>query len=417
MSRILDVYLHEEKTGQLTQHDDGRLTFMYSAAYLSATGPAISVAMPLREAPYGDTIARAFFSGLLPDERARERLAAALGVSRENAFGLLEIIGGECAGALTLVPKDTPLPDLGTDDAELLSEQRLADVLLQLRQRPLLGGEQGVRLSLAGAQDKLAICLIDDQIALPKNGRPTSHILKPFIEGLEGTVENELFCMTLAARVGLNAPAVAQGQAGDTRYLLVERYDRHTDANGLIRKRHQEDFCQALSIPPELKYEAEGGPGVAQAQALIQQHTQRPAADRLTLHRMLIFHYLVGNADAHAKNYALLYRSTPPELAPLYDVVCTAAYPRLSKHMAMGIGGRALPDTIKRAHWLSLVPNTKSAQRLLVKEMSTMAGLIEEEADILLADMMARDVFHPVLRRVRRVIEKRVKMVLKATAS
>ncbi|MEQ9448133.1 MAG: HipA domain-containing protein, partial [Rhodospirillaceae bacterium] len=215
-------------------------------------------------------------------------------------------------------------------ETEPLNEEQLVKVLDLLRQRPLLGGEEGVRLSLAGAQDKLAVCVQDGQISLPKNGRPTTHILKPFIEGLDGTVENELFCMMLAARMGLEAPSVSKSSAGKTDFILVERYDRHVEKDGSIRKLHQEDFCQALGVPPELKYEEEGGPGVSRSQELIQEWTQRPAANRLTFQRMLIFHYLVGNADAHAKNYALLYRDGTPDLAPLYDVVCTAAYPRLA---------------------------------------------------------------------------------------
>lgn len=414
MIRALTVYLNENKAGTLTQGDDGRLSFCYDGDYLDANGQAISVAMPLTEAPFLDKVARAFFSGILPDEGARQRLAAILGVSRDNAFGLLEIIGGECAGALTLLPPDAELPTTDKDNTAPLTSKQLADILHQLRDRPLLGGEQGVRLSLAGAQDKLAVCVSNGEISLPTDGRPTTHILKPFIRGLAGTVENELFCMRLAQRMGLSAPAVATGQAGDISYLLIERYDRHRDDNGLISKRHQEDFCQALSVPPELKYEAEGGPGVAELQAVIAQHTQRPAADRLTLLQMLLFHYLVGNADAHAKNYALLYREGVPELAPVYDVVCTAAYPGLSKRMAMQIGGRDLPDTVQWSHWLALVPQTRGAQRLLQKEASNMAEQIGAEADILLEELREEGTAHLILKTVRRVITTRAKLLLRA---
>lgn len=414
MSRALDVYLHDRKAGVLEQADDARLTFTYDRDYLATVALPISVSMPRREEAYGDAIARPYFSGLLPDERARRRLASALGVSRDNAFGLLEIIGGECAGALSLVPTDQSLPDPSGDSPEPLNEKRLGDVLALLRERPLLGGEQGVRLSLAGAQDKLAVCLIDDNIALPKDGRPTTHILKPFIEGLEGTVENEIFCMMLAARLGLNAPAVSKGSAGKTDFILVKRYDRIREKDGAIRKLHQEDFCQALSVPPELKYEEEGGPGIAHSQQLIQRATQRPAADRLKFQRMLIFHYLVGNTDAHAKNYALLYSQNSPDLAPLYDVVCTAAYPRLSKKMAMKIGGRSIPDTIHLEHWHSLVPPTQAARRLLAADLARMASTIVAEADKLLEDLGERAISHPILEVVRKIIGIRATLIMRA---
>lgn len=414
MSRALDVYLRDEKVGLLEQDESGQLSFAYDPDYLAEDKVAISFSMLLREEAFEDAIARPFFSGLLPDERARQRLASALGVSRENAFGLLEIIGGECAGALSLTPHGQPMPDFDPSEAEPLDDAQLIKILKLLRNRPLLGGEEGVRLSLAGAQDKLAVCIQEGQISLPKDGRPTTHILKPFIEGLDGTVENELFCMMLAARMGLDAPPVSKSSAGETDFILVERYDRHVEKDGLIRKLHQEDFCQALSVPPELKYEEEGGPGISGSQDLIQASTQRPAADRLTFQRMLIFHYLVGNADAHAKNYALLYRDGTPDLAPLYDVVCTAAYPRLAKKMAMQIGGRSLPDTILLEHWLTLVPDTKAAQRLLIRELTNMASEIEEKADALLEELEESGAYHPILKTVRRIIGTRAKLVLSA---
>lgn len=416
MTRELDVYLHERKVGRLTQDDDGVLTFTYSADYLTdEQAPAISVSMPLREGPYPDKIARPYFSGLLPDELARRRLASALGVSEGNAFGLLEIIGGECAGALSLLPEGQPLPDPEDNPPEPLSEKRLIEILELLRSRPLLGGEEGVRLSLAGVQDKLAVCLIDGRIALTRGGHPTTHILKPFIKELDGTVENEIFCMRLAAKLGLSVPKVSRGTAGETDYFLVERYDRITDMIGAIRRLHQEDFCQALSVPPELKYEDEGGPGIAQSQELIAEHTRRPAADRLTFQRMLIFHYLIGNADAHAKNYALLYNDHAPDLAPLYDALCTAAYPRLAKKLAMQIGGRSVPDTIRLEHWYSLVPQTRAAQRLLTSELADMASRIEPEADELLQELVEQSIDHLILRNIRTVIATRAAHIRKLT--
>ncbi len=411
MSRILDVYLHEKMAGTLAQNEDGQLDFRYDRDYLGSNGMAISVSMPLRDEPYPDRIARPYFSGLLPDERARRRLAAVLGVSDKNAFGLLEIIGGECAGALSLLPEGQPLPDFSAETFEALDGKRLAELLDLLRQKPLLGGEEGVRLSLAGVQDKLAVCVIDGEIFLPKDGRPTTHILKPFIEGLSGTVENEVFCMKLASRMGLDAPVVSRGMAGNTGFILVERYDRVREGNGRILRLHQEDFCQALSVPPELKYETEGGPGIDSSQALIQKVTRRPAADRRTFQQRVIFHYLVGNADAHAKNYSLLYRREIPDLAPLYDVVCTAVYPRLAKKMAMQVGGCASPDTIRLEDWQKMVPDTRVAKRILSNDLLRMANAIEIEADILLEEMAGQNLYHPVLKKIRRTIGVRARLI------
>jgi serine/threonine-protein kinase HipA len=414
MAHLLDVWFGETKAGALAQDEAGALSFAYDPGYLTGPDPrAISFSMPLQEAPYTHRVVRPFFSGLLPDEGARQRLAGALGISAGNAFGLLEVIGGECAGALSLYPAGEAPPSSDDDGIEILSQPRLEEILGKLRERPLLGGEEGVRLSLAGAQDKIAVCVEGDAIGLAKGGRPTTHILKPFIQALDGTVENELFCLRLAARLKLPVPAVEMRYGGTIPFLLVERYDRAAHKDGTITRLHQEDFCQALSVPPELKYEEEGGPGTERSLDLIDRATARPAADRLAFIRALIFHYLVGNADAHGKNYALLYRGKVSDLAPLYDVVCTAAYPRLAKKQAMAIGGRAVPDTIQLKHWLTLVPETRGAQRLLVKGITDLAGRIGKEADGLLAEFEDTGIAHGILGAVRAVIETRATHMLR----
>ncbi len=408
MSHLLDVYFDNAKAGVLIQDEAGALSYVYDSDYLAGhEARAISFSMPLQEARYDDRVARPFFSGLLPDEGARQRLAGALGISAGNAFGLLEVIGGECAGALSLYRpgERPPLPD--EDGVDRLSETRLQDILGKLRERPLLGGEEGVRLSLAGAQDKLAVCVEDDAIGLAKGGRPTTHILKPFIQALEGSVENELFCLRLARRLGLPVPDVDMRRSGNVTFLLITRYDRELHRDGSIKRLHQEDFCQALSVPPELKYEEEGGPGTTASLGLIDRAAGRPAADRLSFLRRLIFHYLIGNADAHGKNYALLYSGVAPDLAPVYDVVSTAVYPRLAKKLAMSIGGRSVPDTIQLQHWLTLVPSTRGAQRLLAKDLQEMSTRIGGEADALLADLEHQGIAHSILPMVRRVIETR----------
>lgn len=413
MTRYLDVYFKNTKAGVLGQDSDGTLAFVYDTNYLQFGGSAISFSMPLREEHYSDQVVRPFFSGLLPDEGARQRLAGALGLSPGNAFGLLEVIGGECAGALSLYRSGETTAAADEDGVEVLTSERLAELIGKLRGRPLLGGEEGVRLSLAGAQDKLAVVVQGDAIGLAKGGRPTTHILKPVIEGLEGTVENELFCLRLAGRLNLPVPAVGMRWSGETAFLLIERYDRTRAPHGQIDRLHQEDFCQALSIPPELKYEEEGGPGAQRSIDLINRACGRPAADRLRFIRMLLLHYLVGNADAHGKNYALLYQTNTPDLAPLYDVVCTAAYPRLSKKLAMNIGGRGVPDTIHLKHWLSLVSDTKAAQRLLINDIASLAGNIEREADGLLLELSDAGIQHPILKAVRGVIATRAAHLLR----
>lgn len=201
MSRALRVWWDGASVGQLTLDEHGDLGFAYDPDWVAdARRPAISVALPKQEEAYGRRAARAFFSGLLPEESQREGAARALGVSKSNDFRLLEELGGDVAGALTLWPADEepPAPQ-GLTASKPLSDERLLEILDTLPMRPLLAGEHGLRLSLAGAQQKLPVVLAGGAVALPEPGQPSTHILKPPIAALPGSAENEAFSMRLSA--------------------------------------------------------------------------------------------------------------------------------------------------------------------------------------------------------------------------
>jgi serine/threonine-protein kinase HipA len=351
MTRKLVAWFEHTPIGTFAQADDGRQSFRYLPTWLVQAGRfPLSLSMPLTEAAYGDRAARAFFGGLLPDDELRRRLARFLQVSPRNEFALLAEIGRECAGAIALLPEGEQ-PQEPTGELRPLAEVELADLLAELPTRPLLVGKAGVRLSLAGAQDKMAVRLVDGEIALPTDGGPTSHVLKTAIAGYPETVANEFFCMRLAAALGLPVPAVEWRECAGRQILLVERYDRQRDGAGRLRRRHQEDFCQALGIPPELKYQSEGGPGLPQLFAVLAAHSTRAALDRLGLLEMVVFHFLIGNADAHGKNFGLLLGAGEVRLAPVYDALCTLVYPGLSSRLAMKIGSKREFDAVRAEHW------------------------------------------------------------------
>lgn len=416
MSRVLEVWFLGNQAGRFVQDDSGRLSFAYADAYIAGPSPwPLSVSMPVRAEPYGDRIAKPFFSGLLPDESARHRLAGWLGVSDKNPFSLLEAVGGECAGALSLYPEGmAPAPE-DSDAMEFLDEGRLREILSLLKRRPLLAGGDDMRLSLAGAQDKLAVRRVDGRLALMRGGAPTTHILKPLIRGdreIRDSVHNELFCLTLAARVGIPAARAELGRVGDEPFLLVERYDRVSQGERVIRL-HQEDFCQALSVPPENKYEREGGPGVAACLGLIQAFSVQPVPDRMTFLKTLIFNYLIGNADAHGKNFSFLYERGKPRLAPAYDLLSTAVYPSLSPKMAMKIGGRYPPEEVLRRHWHRLVPDTATARNALDRDLGRMAAQTLEQARKLGGELQARGLASEVYGAILGVIEARSERLLR----
>ncbi len=358
MSRHLSVYLHKSLVGQLTQDKHGQVSFTYCRLWLEKPGAVpLSYSLPLRTEVYKGRECQGFFAGVLPEEENRNTISAILGISPRNDFALLEQIGGECAGAVTFLPEGASLP-INKPDYQRLSDSELAEILHELPQRPLMAGRKDVRLSLAGAQNKLAVHIDDKGISLPLGNSPSTHILKPVIPRFEGLVHNEAFCMELACKVGLPTARVSIGSSEDLEYLLAERYDRERTVEGELLRLHQEDFCQALGLPPHLKYQNEGGPSLGQCFNLIRNVSSTPAPDLLNLLDAVTFNYLIGNNDAHGKNFSFLYRADNGDLtaslAPLYDLVSTTHYPDLSPRMAMKIGSKYLPHQVRLRHWQSL---------------------------------------------------------------
>ncbi len=351
MARVLDVYLKEDLVGQLEQDDSGAMRFRYAETWLATKGAIpLSVSLPLRRERFGRNECRPFFAGLLPEENSRKLIAKAFGVSDKNDFAILERIGAECAGAVSLIPPGE-LPAAGQPRYREITLDELADKFAALPYHPLLAGEDGIRLSLAGVQGKLAVAIRDGHFCLPLDGSPSSDILKPTSPHFEGLVENEFFCMRLAAQVGLDVAPVELGRAGDTPFLQVERFDRKRQPDGRWERIHQEDFCQAMGIPPELKYQQEGGPNLKKCFALVRAVSAVPGLDVLRLFDAVVFNFLIGNSDAHGKNFSFLYDGGNARLAPLYDLVCTQAYLHLSEEMAMKIGDERKPSRIQPRNW------------------------------------------------------------------
>lgn len=359
MKSALSVWWNDKIAGTLRLDEHGDMTFVYAPDWIADESCVpLSRSLPKQEEPFDRRRTRPFFAGLLPEETQRDSVARALGISRGNDFAFLKALGGDVAGALTLWPEGEAPPAYdGAVAREPLGDNALIALLDALPKRPLLAGEEGLRLSLAGSQSKLPVVLVDGDVALPALGQPTTHILKPPMTRFSATTENEAFAMRLAASIGLSVAPVEVRRVKDRPYLLVERYDRILAA-GDVRRLHQEDFCQALGIPPEHKYAAEGGPTFKTGFKLLRDATARPALEVLKLLDAAIFNLIVGNADAHGKNYSLLYGAEGATLAPLYDLMCTAAYPEVSPRLAMKIGDLSTIEDLKRPPWTDFARDT-----------------------------------------------------------
>lgn len=381
MVHDLEVWLFADRVGTLSLRN-GRLSFCYAPLWLSqAHAVALSVSLPLQAEPFDDRKTRPFFAGLLPEGQMRRLIALQFQVSGQNDFALLDRIGGECAGAVTFLQPKQALPvPAHNDDVQWLSDEEVVAVLDDLPRRPMLAGKDGLRLSLAGAQDKLPVVFDGTSIGLPLNGTPSSHILKPAIPALEDSVSNEGFCMALADVIQLAPAKSTIHRVSGRSFLMVERYDRLIDGRGQRQRLHQEDFCQALGVEPEMKYQSEGGPDLVQCFDLVRRATRPSAPHLLRLFDYVIFNALIGNHDAHAKNLSLLYSGKSPVLAPFYDMLSTAVYPALTPKMAMKIGSKYKFIEVRARHWEQFAENVGLTRAQAKRRILELARLLPAAA-------------------------------------
>ncbi len=394
---LLQVWWDSAVVGALARDEFGDVRFSYDSNWLAdPRRPAISQSMPKRAEPFTRQEGKPFFGGILPEGRQREQLSRRLGVSEDNEFSFLERLGGDVAGALQFLPGGAmPQDPEGPFAPKVLDEEALAAVIDELPRRPLMAGEGGARLSLAGAQGKVPIVLVEGDVApalaLPSEGQPSTHILKPAIPEWPGTAESEALVMGTAAKLGLEVAPVelraVRGADGARRaFLVVTRYDRMV-RGARVARLHQEDFCQALGVLSDRKYQKEGGPSFRQAFRLLNEVSIRPAEDRLRLLDVALFNVLVGNADAHGKNFSLLYEGEGPRLAPFYDLMCTEVYPGLSRDFAMRIGSASHFDELRLRDWNAFAVAAGVNASFLRKRVAEMAtsvpGAVKLAADAL----------------------------------
>ena len=378
MKKPLSVWLYGELAGYLNQNEEGKLHFEYSenAKY------RLSLSLPQDKKEYVGKECAGFFNGLLPEgEQVRKSIAKKYGINYKNDFSLLSKIGYDCAGAVSFVYEKEEMPEFFEIKGKVLSEDELKKHILELPKKPLGMNNGEIRLSLAGAQDKTAVLVIDDKIALADKNIPTTHILKPEILGIDESVENEYICLITAKKAGIKVPKVEIRRAGDIKYFLIKRYDREI-LDGKFKRIHQEDFSQALNIASAFKYQSEGGADYKKCFEILRQ-TSAPAVSIVEFLNIMIFNFLIGNNDAHGKNFSILHHKNGKiEFAPAYDILCTQAYSGLSKKMAMKIGGHYEPEKILPEHFEKFCNevgiNAGQFQKMIEKQAFLLPKLVEE---------------------------------------
>lgn len=405
----LSIRMFGEPIGILEQTLEGKKIFTYNH---TAVMP-ISVSMPIREKSYGEQQCEAFFGGLLPEsEIAKQMIGKKYGISPNNSFALLKAIGYDCAGAISCHAIDEPIiPQFSVPlTGKIITEDELYEHIIELPKKPLFMDVEGLKLSLAGVQDKAAICLIENQIAFPKNSCPTTHILKPASPHFEGLIENEYFIMKIAKRIGFTVPEVQLRKIKDITFLLIERYDRQKKNNHIARI-HQEDFCQALGVPSFKKYQNEGGPSLQNCFGILN-NTIQPAIDRNRLASAVIFNYLICNMDAHGKNFSLLHEGSHIRLAPFYDIVCTRVYQNLTAKMTMKIGSKYDADQVMSRHWKKFCEEVNYRYLALVGLIETLGDQIKHAAVQEKEELQANEMYNPIVDKIINVIMNNIDQTL-----
>ena len=411
LGNSLNVFLNDKHIGILEKDGNGGVIFQYS----NNADRILSLSLPIQNAPFANKQCRGFFNGLLPEsEHTRIAIGKKYGINPKNDFSILQAIGYDCAGAVSFFDssdEQTPskyLQEAYEIDYTLLEENELEKFIVELPQKPLATGVEDMRLSLAGAQDKTSVIVVDGQIGIPKSNVPTSHILKPAINGFNETIENEFICIKTAKALDINVPDVKIGYANKTKFFLIQRYDREIIDNK-IKRIHQEDFCQASNIPSAYKYQFEGGVDFKRCFEILRA-TSQPAVAINQFIQLMIFNYLIGNNDAHGKNFSILhYDNGEIKFAPAYDILCSQVYPELSNKMAMKLGGHYKHDEILLRHFEKLAnENDISFTQLkkVIKNQCEILPIIVEDVINSFDNKIGKDILSVVQKNCTKLLKE-----------
>lgn len=372
MENRANVYFDDFLAGELSQDRYGTICFQYHREYVGNGHRPISISMPVCNEIYYGNEAHAYFTGLLPEEDVLTATANIIGTSRLNYFKLLTELGKEPIGAIKIGDNMLTEPP----GYEEISIEELNNIIL--RNEPLLGTlykEKELRLSLAGAQSKTGLFYSDRQYYVPKNGSPSNIIVKHTNNNFPDLVYNEYACMKIANAIGINTPNIRLESTSTQPLYIIERYDRNF-RDKFVQRIHQEDFCQSLGIMSQNKYEADGGPSFAACIGLLRKSATVPVVEINRFISLFLFNLIVGNKDAHGKNYSIIFDKSKKELSPAYDILSTTYYPMLSEKMSMSINGKFELDEINEGDLYQMSQAANIGGKLIIKEYHRIKDLL-----------------------------------------
>lgn len=337
---------------------------------------------------FSQSVSTAFFENLLPESDVRSILAFNNRFNKKDTFSFLEHFGQDCAGVLSIIPEGQSLDTTPWCYADITTDLINALDIIEKHpgERQLFSEMQPTRLSIAGAQDKLPVYFADNRFYLPTNsGSATTHIIKPVLPRFPGIQRNEAFCMALARNIGLRVPKTSLFQIDHHDLYMVERFDRQILPERVARI-HQEDFCQAFGITADKKYQVKGGPGFERCRSLIDEHLSYQNLDiRSEWVAVMAFNYIIGNHDAHAKNFSIIH-GCGIKMAPYYDLLSTMVYEDLERHFAMSIGKTFRHDRINAHAFNEFAKDMKFRPAKVGEILDTIIQRINREISGLLSD-------------------------------
>ena len=389
MENKVDIFFFDQLAGELSQDKYGTLLFQYNQEYIAKKGVPISHSMPLTSEIYYGNESHAYFTGLLPEEDMLTATAKVIGTSSLNYMKLLTELGKEPIGAIQIGSKTGSK----TYQYEEISMVELDKIIIKNDSLlSTLYHEKELRLSLAGAQSKTGLFYDNHRYFIPQNGSPSNIIVKPTNKQYPDIVFNEYACMKIAASLGISTPTVQLVSTPSQALFVIERYDRVFDRND-IERLHQEDFCQALGVQNRNKYEADGGPTFNQCVKLLRKATTIPATEINKFISLFIFNLIIGNKDAHGKNYSILQKNNESVLAPAYDILSTTYYPGLSIKMSMSINGKFELDEITEDDLHQMAQSSDVSGKLLLKEYHRIKDNLLPHATKVLSETTFPDTF------------------------
>ncbi|HEX7816606.1 type II toxin-antitoxin system HipA family toxin [Dyella sp.] len=402
----LHVYQNDRLVGHLLKEPSGAIAFRYDSTWLDRElAFPVSLSLPLRDEPWRGEPVVAVFENLLPDsELLRRRVAEKVGAAGSDAYSLLAVIGRDCVGALQFIDDDTAQPNaMAPVSGDPVDEEAIERLLKSLKQAPLgLSKDDDFRISIAGAQEKTALLQVDGQWFKPHGTTPTTHMFKTQIGrlpngiDLSDSVENEFYCLRLLKHLGMPVNQADIMTFGQTKALVIERFDRVWSNHHLIRL-PQEDCCQALSVPPGRKYQSDGGPGILAIASLLN-GSDSPADDHCTLFQAQFVFWLIGATDGHAKNFSIfLHPRGGYALTPLYDVLSaqpsldTRQVERKQMKLAMSIGNSRhfRFDEVLPRHFFQTAQKAGISESLVRQAIETVAARMEGALASLEAELPA----------------------------